>query len=417
MSDNNRSIATVDKRPFFEKALSYGAQNGLIDHAKCQAIISDGAKGSVQIANFFGASHLHTDLDNARKRMVNLISLFLEETCQGNLEKAATSLRDNTFLSHSRGGNEMLKALHALPDCAVFGDVKSQDLKSFQDERTLVKPFTLSAYRKERQTREEDANTLAAATWFAKSMALPRSALEFTSAETVIRSAILVRAAGADSFPNRNAFSTLLKTLREQATKQVTVAGKLKIAKKLLDDVPDEYRKISDKIRREIEKHDLPQIANSAIALDELRNTVELRYFVRESGMDDVDEFDTLMSEEWRKVTNGKEDPFSRLTAFLCIAAETKAKTIISETEAKAIIRQVRHHGFNSEAVADFITTAAPFEMKENLLALWEDEFLPEASAYLLDEDDIKYIAAMKFLKENCNIKHKAVAAEKKKAS
>ncbi|MGS0743552.1 hypothetical protein ACVBEF_17265 [Glaciimonas sp. GG7] len=411
MSDHNRTIATVDKRPFFEKALSYGAQNGIIDHAKCQAIISDGAKGSVQIANFFGASHLHTDLDNARKRMVNLISLFLEESCNGDLEKAAISLRDNSFLSHSRGGNEMLKALHALPDCAVFGDVKSQDVKSFQDERTLTKPYSFSAYRKERHTREEDANTLGAATWFAKSMALPRSALEFTSAETVIRSAILVRAAGADSFPNRNAFAALLATLRTQAS----AVAKFKIAKKLLDDVPEEYLHITDKIRREIEKHDLPQIINSAIALDELRTTIELRYFVRESGMDDVEEFDTLMSEEWRRVTNGKEDPFSRLTAFLCLAAGTKPQTTISETQAKAITRQVRQHGFDNEAVATFINTAAPFEMKENLLALWEDEFLPEASTWLLDEDDMQYNAALKFLKENCNVKLKTVNAGKKK--
>ena len=413
MTDNNRNIATVDKRPFFEKALSYGVQNDIIDHAKRQAIIADGAKGSVQIADFFGSSHLYTDLDNARKRMINLISLFLEDAHAGNLEKAAISLRDNTFLSHSRGGNEMLKALHALPDCAVFGDVKSQDLKSFQDERTLIKPYTLSAYRKERQTREEDANILAAATWFAKSMALPRSALEFTSAETVIRSAILVRAAGADSFPNRHAFATLLSTVRAQAT----AVGKLKIAKKLLDDVPEEYLKISDKIRKEIEKHDAPLIANSTIALDELRNTIELRYFVRESGMDDVEEFDTLMSEEWRRVTGGKEDPFSRLTAFLCIAADIKPKTTISEAEAKAITRQVRQHGFNSDAVAEFITTAAPFEMKENLLSLWEDEFLPEASSYLLDQDDVKYVSAIKFLKENCNIKVKTASAGKKKAA
>jgi len=404
MSYSNRNIATVDRRPFFEKALSYGVQNGIIDHATCQTIISDGAKGSVQ-------SHLHTDLENARKRRVNLISLFLEETYNGDLEKAAQSLRDNTFLSHSRGGNEMLKALHAMPDCAVFGDVKSQDLKSFQDERTLTKPFSLSAYRKDRQTREEDANTLAAATWFAKSMGLPRSALEFTSAETVLRSAILVRAAGADSFPNRNAFATLLSAIRTQAA----ATGKLKIAKALLDDVPDEYRKISDKIRREIEKHDAPLILNSAIALDELRNTVELRYFVRESGLDDVDEFDTLMSKDWLKVTNGKEDPYSRLTAFLCIASGVKAKTTISEAEAKAIVRQVRLHGFNSEAVATFITASAPFEMKENLLSLWEDEFLPEAASYLLDEDDIKYSSALKFLKENCNVKLKTASAEKKK--
>lgn len=51
----------------------------------------------MQIADFFGSSHLYTDLDNARKRMINLISLFLEDAYASDLEKAAISLRDNTF--------------------------------------------------------------------------------------------------------------------------------------------------------------------------------------------------------------------------------------------------------------------------------------------------------------------------------
>src|SRR5690349_11296436 len=114
MAENDRNIATVDKRPFFEKVLSFGVQKGIIDTAVCKAIITDGAKGTLQVADHFGTSHLHADLDNARKRIVNLVSLYLEENFDGNLEKAAISLRDNSFLSHSRGGNEMLKKLHAM---------------------------------------------------------------------------------------------------------------------------------------------------------------------------------------------------------------------------------------------------------------------------------------------------------------
>ena len=185
MSDKHRNIDLVDKRPFFEKALAFGLKSRILDQEKCRAMIADAAKGTVQVAAFFGTSHLHTDLENARQRIVNLISLYLEHTFSGDLQKAAESLRDNTFLSHSRGGNEMLKALHALPDSTVFGDTKGQGLKEFQDERTLAKPFSLNAYRKERKAREECAAVIAAALWFAGDLGLARSELEFAGAETV----------------------------------------------------------------------------------------------------------------------------------------------------------------------------------------------------------------------------------------
>jgi hypothetical protein len=398
MSDKHRNIDLVDKRPFFEKALAFGLKSRILDQEKCRAMIADAAKGTVQVAAFFGTSHLHTDLENARQRIVNLISLYLEHTFSGDLHKAAESLRDNTFLSHSRGGNEMLKALHGLPDSTVFGDTKGQGLKEFQDERTLAKPFSLNAYRKERKAREECAAVIAAALWFAEDLSLERSELEFAGAETVIRTALLVRLGGGEEFPDRLGFARLIAAVRS--------SGKLKISKKLLDDVPPEYRDVADKVRRDIEKQDA--LTDAAVALDSLLNLVELRYFVREGGLEDVDGFDALVSKEWHKVTKGKEDPYSRLTIFMCIASGVKPKTTVSETEARAMIRRVREHGFDSEAVSVFIRSSAPFEIKDNLLSLWEDEFLPDAEEYLVDDDDLKYTRAMKFLKENCNIKVKS---------
>ncbi|SDY48307.1 hypothetical protein SAMN04515617_11521 [Collimonas sp. OK242] len=405
MSDKHRNIELVDKRPFFEKALGFGLKSHILDQEKCRAMIEDAAKGTVQVAAFFGTSHLHTDLENARQRIVNLISLYLEQTYDGDLQKSAESLRDNTFLSHSRGGNDLLKALHALPDSTVFGDAKGQALKEFQDERTLNKPFSLNAYRKECKVRAECAAVLAAALWFADDLGLEHSALDFTGAETVIRSALLVRLGGGGEFPNRLGFAKLLAAIRSNAANS-SAAGKLKIPKKLLDDVPPEYRDVAEKIRREIEKHDA--LTDPAVTLDSLLNLVELRYFVQEGSLEDVDGFDALVSQEWHKVTKGKEDPYSRLTIFMCIAAAAKPKTTVSETEARAMIRQVRQHGFDSEAVSTFIRSSAPFEIKDNLLSLWEDEFLPEAQEYLIDDDDPKYTRALKFLKENCNIKVKA---------
>jgi hypothetical protein len=172
----------------------------------------------------------------------------------------------------------------------------------------------------------------------------------------------------------------------------------------VLDDVPTAYRAIADKVRRNIEKNDAPLLLNPAARLDQLLNDLETRYFVAAGGFDDGGEFDAFVSKEWHQVTKGKEDPYSRLTVFMCIAAGVPPKTAVSLAEAKAMVRRVRERGFDSAAVSAFIKASAPFEVKDNLLALWQDEFLPEAELALLDADDLQYVQALKFLRENCNI-------------
>ena len=131
MTEHKQHIAIVDKRPYFEKALGFGVQHGIIDPIKRHAIVTDGAKGTVQVAEHFGTSHLYEDLDNARKRIVNLVSLYLEDHYGSDLESAARSLQENSFLFHSRSGNEMLKKLHAMPESTVYGDAIGQSLKDF----------------------------------------------------------------------------------------------------------------------------------------------------------------------------------------------------------------------------------------------------------------------------------------------
>lgn len=407
--DNSRNVATIDKRPFFEKALSFGVQNRILDGAICDAIVSDGAKGSIQVADHFGTSHLYADLENARKRIVHLVSLYLEDSHGADLEKAAHSLRDNSFLFHSRNGNDLLKKLHAMPESTIYGDGAGQSLKDFQDERTLTKPFSLSAYRKELLRRQNIATTNATALWFADRMEVTRASLDFIALESVIRTAILVRLSGAEKCPNRSEFAQLIETLRSKPRAR----GKLQTPKSILDDVPDAYRGIADDIRRDIEKHDIPLMSNGANALDALLNTFESSYFVRESDLDDVDNFDALVSKQWHKVTQGKTDPYSRLTLFMCLASGAKPKTAVTEIEARAMLRKVRKDGFDGAAVTAFIKQSAPFEIKENLLSLWEEEFYPDAQERLLDDSDTKCIRALRFLKENCNIKEKS--AEKKK--
>ena len=64
------AVATVDGRPFFEKALRFGLQQSILSPSRLDAIQADGPKGIVQIANHFGTAHLRTDLENARERGV-----------------------------------------------------------------------------------------------------------------------------------------------------------------------------------------------------------------------------------------------------------------------------------------------------------------------------------------------------------
>ncbi|HCN87933.1 MAG TPA: hypothetical protein DIT28_01975, partial [Oxalobacteraceae bacterium] len=330
----SQRIAVVDKRPFFEKALCFGVQHDIVNAAKCQAIIADGAKGTLQVADHFGTSHLYSDLENARTRIVNLVSLYLEDSCGADLEKAACSLRENTFLFHSRSGNDMLKKLHAMPESTVYGDMKGQSLKDFQNERTLTNPFSLAAYRKELKRRQGNAAIIAAALWLADDMGIARSSLEFVSAEAVIRTAILVRFGGNEQGASRSQFAKLVEAVRST----VLASGKMRIPKTVLDDVPDEHREIVDRIRREMEKQDAPSMLNPAMALDVLMNIFESRYFMRETGLEDLDSFDAFVSKEWHQATGGKEDPYSRLTLFMCLAAGVKPKTTVSDVEARAMV-------------------------------------------------------------------------------
>ena len=395
------AIALVDKRPFFEKALCYGVRERIIDPLKCSAMITDGAKGTVQVAEHFGTSHLQADLENARRRIVSLVSLYLEDHSGGDLQRAAQSLQENSFLSHSRAGNAMLKQLYAMPETTISGDMKSLSLTEFQNERTLVKPYSLAAYRKEYKRRSDAEAVIKAAHWFCDELRISRDALDFVALEAVIRSAILSRCGGLHGLPNHGEFARLIETLRTSHAS----AGKLKIAKDLLDDIPHQHHAVTESVRRDIEKQDGILIANPKHLLPAVLQLLESRYFLRDADLDDVDGFAGFVSAEWHAATRGKDDPYSRLTMFMCLATGIKPKTSLTETEARTMIRKVRKHGFDSAAVVAFITQSAPFELNESLISQWESEFLPEAEQRILDDSDTSLQRALVFLKDNLNIK------------
>ncbi|MFM2427743.1 MAG: hypothetical protein RL707_1570, partial [Pseudomonadota bacterium] len=97
-----QTVALFDDRPFFEKALAYGIQHGILDSAKLEAIQADAPKGMVQIARYFGSEFLRPELEKAKDRIVNMVSLTLEIQSAGDLRQAAAELREHSFMSRSK---------------------------------------------------------------------------------------------------------------------------------------------------------------------------------------------------------------------------------------------------------------------------------------------------------------------------
>ena len=188
------ALALHDQRAFFEKALAYGVQHGILDASTLDAIHAEAPKGMVQIARYFGSEFLRPELEKARERMVNLISLYLQESCDGDLLAAAQSLRQHSLLSRSKGGSDMLRRLIALPESSHFGMAGSDEAQT-----PLLALWSLRShadYRLELARRSDIAQRIHAALWLAAQYDLDIDDLEEagTDAEAVIRTALLWRA-------------------------------------------------------------------------------------------------------------------------------------------------------------------------------------------------------------------------------
>ena len=398
MSANSNKVSLYDGRPFFEKALHFGVQNGIIEPAKLGTILDDAPKGVVQIADFFGSQYLRPDMETALVRMVNLASLYLEEKTGSNVEQAAQSLRDNSILSHSRGGSEMLKKLFALPEDAIIGNYRSGQVKDFLEKWSRLTP---AAYRKELKKRLSAQDEIGAALWLAEQSGMSADALENEAAELVIRTALLLRLSGSatDSMPTAFEFAQLIDTLR---TKGITASAQ-KRAKLIPAEMPEQYQLIADRLRKKIIKTDIPEILDPSTTLAALLDKLKQKYYLRTDGADDVSNFDAIVSKDWVRVTEGKSDSDSLLTLFLCLAAGSAPKTKLSEKAARDIVKKIRQDGVNPALVHAYIEQFAPYEMREGLVILW-DEFFEEAEKYLLDDWDAKFTEALTFLKHNCTI-------------
>lgn len=401
----SQALATYDARPYFARALDHGIKNGIIEPERLDAMRTDGARGIVQIANFFGTAHLRTDLDDAMKRMVTLASLYLEHKSEGNLTRAARSLQEHTFLSHSRGGSEMLKALFALPaDSTIDDPPDPEGVKEFLRARSLGDPWSVTEYRARLAGRRLHQAEIDAAYWFADVMGLEPEALMGESAESVIDACLLTRIAGRDE--KKTKVGLLSAEEIKKFLKAIRAARKKPpIPKTVLDDVPGTLLEVVEKRLKKIRTKDLPRIADTKVAFGDLVREYHDR-FHSFTLLSDISDYDALVTDEWRKVTQGKTDTDSMNTVFLCLAAGLPPKPAISAAEAKAAIKAIRAGGAAAKSVSAFIGDHAPHQMIDGLIALWEDEFLPEVIEQLIiDDAGDTPDALLRLLAEHCHIK------------
>lgn len=405
MPENTFEIALLDNRPYFESALRYGVQKAIIPTSKIAAIEAEAPKGMVQIADAFGSKYLRPEIEAARKRIVNLASLYLIETTKGDLELAAKMIRDNTFLTLSRGGSGLLKALFSMPEYALLGHEAKGKVEDFLESWSLKeKPIE---YRNTLEHRQMNALEIEAGYWFGEELGLSASYLkeEDVEAVSVVRTALLLQMFGKPeaTLQNQVEFASLIDAIRAYS------AAKLKKALSAIDlaDVPEKFHAIVERILGEIKSHDLPRLQDKSASLDKLVYELKDRYYLRDHEVEDTSEYDALVSKEWTKLTKGKTDIDSLLTLFVCIVGGITPKTILPEKTAKSLVKKFRDEGFNPELATDWIKTAAPHEKQEGLLEDWNN-FVEEAGNYLMDDWDTNYTGAMRFLDANCHIQKPA---------
>ncbi len=395
------SIAVFDGRPFFEKALKFGVQHGILDNAKLEAIQTDAPKGMVQIARYFGSEFLRPELEKAKDRIVNLVSLNLEISSGGDLRKAAEMLRDHSFMSRSKAASDMLKALIVMPQNSHFG---MNEHGGFTDKHIpLLAKWSLCSvadYQAELAKRQQVAHVMGAAIWMADALELHADELEEAGcdAEAVIRTALLALATKQTQMPDWVTFQKMVASLRKPSATKVI---QLVLPKKL----PPEFKAAVEAVRQSVEA-DLPKILDAKLTPQKLFNQTPAfvgRYFWLEDGLSEVDHFDRETSAAWEKATGGHSDDSSLLTLFLCIAAGSPAKTLLTEKTAATLICKIRKSGLQAGLVTQYIADNAPAQHQGDYLRMWQ-AFLEDAQATLESDRDYKLHDALAVLRRDCNV-------------
>ena len=414
------SVSVFDARPFFEKALVFGAQNGIVEAQKLEEINTSAPKGMVQIARYFGSEFLRPELEKAKDRIVNLVSLHLEEATGGDLRQAAELLQSHSFLSRSKAGSDMLKSLIAMPQNSHFG---MNEGGGFTDDHIpLLAKWTLKSlpdYQAELSKRSQVAQVIDAAIWLADALGMDAAELEEAGkdAEAVIRTALLVLAAKRTEMPDWVTFDKLVGLLRK---KGAAIKGSMAITIPMPKNLPPEYHAVVHAVRQTVQA-DLPKILDPALPTRKLFDQTPAfvgRYFWVEDALAEVDDFDRAASGAWNKATGGHGDDSSLLTLFLTIATASPPKTLLTEKAAASLIRKVRKDstldgksgslekpkGLDPDLARQYILANAPEQHQGDYAQLWQ-EFIEDAQATLQSDRDYELKDAMALLRRECNVK------------
>ncbi len=399
------SVSLYDKRPFFEKALMFGVQHGIIDQEKLDAIGNEAPKGMVQIARYFGTEFLRPELDKAKNRIINLVSLYLESSSGGDLRLAAESLRDHSFLSHSKAASDLLRALLALPQNSHFG---MNERSGFSDDKIplLAKwsMASLSDYQAELAKRRQVAQLMDAALWLADEMGMQADELEEAGpdSEAVIRTALLALACKRTELPDWVAFERMVAMLRKKYAGLDPSAVPLHGPKNLPAHLTDGIEAVRQSVIA-----DMPKILDANVTARRLFSQTPAysgRYFWVEDGLNEVNDYDRSASLAWQKATGGHDDEGSLITLFLCIAAGTAPKTLLTEKAAVTLIRKIHKTGLSPDLANRYIRAHAPAQHQDDYVQLWMS-FCDEAQATLRSDYDYEFKDAIALLRRECNVK------------
>ncbi len=396
------AVELFDARPFFEKALVFGVQHGILNQARLDAICMEAPKGMVQIARYFGTEFLRPDLEKARDRLVNLVSLALQDGSQGDMRRAAEMLRDHSLLSRSKAGADMLKALIVMPQNTHFGMNERggfSDRHIAQLDRWSWMSFT--DYQAELTQRSQVVLTVEAAFWLADRLGMSADELQDAEpdAEAVIRTALLAYATSCRDMPDWVNFEKMIQTLRKKAMRRP-------VQLQPVGDVPPHLASVVATILLSVQG-DLPKILDTKIPIRMLFYQLPAftgRYFWTEDALSEVDHHDRTQSAIWTKLTQGHHDDGTLLTLLLCVASSTRPQTVLTEAAAARLVRKIRKHGLSSELAAQFIEHHAPQPFQSDFSRLWQ-EFWMQASPVLCSDHDEKSSDALAFLRRECNVK------------
>lgn len=374
------ALALHDARPFFEKALLYGVAQGILNTQRLAAMQAEAPKGMVQIARYFGSEFLRPELEKARQRMVNMVSLHLEHHCAADLRSAAELLRDHSLLSRSKAGADMLKALIAMPQSSHFGLYARGGFT--EDDIPQLAQWSLRSlaqYQAELAKRAQAQQRMDAAQWFAAQADLDMDDLEdpHCDADAIVRTALLLRAGGQRSFLDAPGLHKWLLALRKKAATQPEGGLRWVRPEELPAQLPAALHAVVLELQASV-RADLPTLLDPATPPKRLLMQTPAfmgRYFWLEDPLAEVDAWERERSPVWDKATGGRSDDGTLLTVFLTLAAGGAAKTLLTTKSATALLRKLQKAGLQAERAYAFIREHAPAAYQSAHLRMAQEFF------------------------------------------